>query len=211
MKDLIIVGAGGHGRVIADIAQKRGEYDNIAFLDDGQVKESLGLPVIGQTCDMEKYIRKADIFVAIGNNIVREQLIEKLLGLGASIPTLIHPNAVVASSVEVGRGTCIMAGAVVNPCAKIGKGVILNTNGVIDHDCIVEDYAHVSVGAQLAGMVHVGRKTFLGIGSAVKNNVSICANCMIGAGAVVVKDIEESGTYIGVPAKKCTSINKIGV
>ena len=202
MKRLIIVGAGGHGRVIADIAQKRNEYATIAFLDDGDMRESMGIPVIGKTNEIEKYVEDYDIFVAIGNNSVRERFIERLLSLGAKIPTLIHPNAVVASSVEIGIGTCVMAGAIINPCAKLGKGVILNTCGVVDHDGVVEDYAHVSVGAQLAGMVRLGKKTFLGIGAVVKNNVSVCGNCMIGAGAVVVKNIDEEGTYIGVPAKK---------
>ena len=202
MKDLIIIGAGGHGRVIADIAQKLGVYNTIAFLDDGEVKESMGLPIIGKTTDIEKYVKTADVFVAIGNSQVRGDFIERLLSLGTNIPTLIHPSAVIGACVDIGVGTAVMAGAVINPCSKLGKGVILNTCSSIDHDCIIGDYCHIAVGVHVAGTVNLGEKVWLGAGATIRNNVSICADCIIGAGAVVVKDITESGTYIGVPAKR---------
>lgn len=201
MKDLIIIGAGGHGRVIADIAQKLGVYETISFLDDGDAKETMGLPIAGKTSDIEKYVKTADIFVAIGNSKVRGDFIERLLAMGANVPTLIHPSAIIGVCVEIGVGTAIMAGAVINPCSKLGKGVILNTCSSIDHDCIVGDYCHIAVGVHVAGTVTLGDKVWLGAGTTIKNNVSICADCIIGAGAVVVKDITESGTYIGVPAK----------
>ena len=202
MKKLIIIGAGGHGRVIADIAQKLGVYKTIAFLDDGEKKECMGLSIVGKTADVDKYIAQADIFVAIGNNVLRGQWIKNLLRKGANVPTLIHPNTTVGAYVEIGVGTAVVAGAVINPCAKIGQGVIVNTCSSIDHDCVIGDYCHISVGARIAGTVSIGDDTFVGAGAMVKNNINICENCMIGAGAVVVKDITESGTYIGVPAKR---------
>ena len=202
MKDLIIIGAGGHGRVIADIAQKLGVYNTIAFLDDGDAQESMGLPIVGKAADMEKYVDKADVFVAIGNSKVRRMFIERLLSAGANIPTLIHPSAVVGPCVEIGVGTAVMAGAVINPCSKLGKGVILNTCSSIDHDCIIGDYCHIAVGVHIAGTVRLGENVWLGAGTIIKNNVEICRNCIIDAGGVVVKDITESGTYVGVPAKK---------
>ena len=201
MKNLIIIGAGGHGLVIADIAQKMGTYETISFLDDRDVKEVMGLPVVGKTTCIEKYINTADIFVAIGDNKVRGQFIERLLAIGANIPTLIHPSAIIGACVKIGVGSAIMAGSVINPCSKLGKGVILNTCSSIDHECEVGDYCHISVGAHIAGMVKLDEYSFVGIGAAVKNNISICKNCIIGAGAVVVKNITESGTYIGIPAK----------
>jgi sugar O-acyltransferase (sialic acid O-acetyltransferase NeuD family) len=201
VKDLIIIGAGGHGRVIADIAQKLGVYDSISFLDDGDALTSMGLPIVGTTKDIEKYVGKADFFVAIGNSKVRGEFIERLRSMGASVPTLIHPSAVIGDCVEIGIGTAIMAGTVINPCSKLGKGVILNTCSSIDHDCIVGDYCHIAVGVHVAGTVCLGDKVWLGAGATVKNNVNVCADCLIGAGAVVVKDITVSGTYIGVPAK----------
>ena len=201
MKDLIIIGAGGHGRVIADIAQKSSVYQSIAFLDDGDAKISMGLPVIGRLSEVEKYIKTADIFVAIGNSKLREEFTEKLLAMGANVPTLIHPSAVIGSCVEIGVGTAIMAGVVLNPCAKIGKGVIVNTCSSIDHDCIVGDYCHIAVGVRIAGTVHFEERVWLGAGATVKNNVDICADCIIGAGAVVIDHIKAKGTYVGVPAK----------
>jgi len=202
MKELVIIGAGGHGRVIADIAQKLGVYKTISFLDDGDAKETMGLPIIGRSSDVEKYTNTADIFVAIGNSAVRSEFIERLLAMGANVPTLIHPSAIIGACVEIGLGTAIMAGTVINPCSKLGKGCIVNTSSSIDHDCMIGDYVHIAVGAHLAGAVSVGKKTWIGAGATVSNNVDICSNCMIGAGAVVIKDITESGTYIGVPAKK---------
>ena len=95
-----------------------------------------------------------------------------------------------------------MAGVVINPGAQIGKGCIINTSSSVDHDCQIEDYVHISVGAHLSGTIEVGERTWIGAGATVSNNVNICGGCTIGAGAVVVKDITESGTYVGVPAKK---------
>ncbi len=202
MKNLIIIGAGGHGRVIADIAQKTEVYENIAFLDDSDIRESMGMPVVGKVCDMDKYISTADMFVAIGNNKVREALTEKLISLKAKVPTLIHPSAIIGSCVEIDVGTAIMAGAVINPCSKIGKGVILNTCSSVDHDCVIGDYCHIAVGVHVAGTVRLEKRILIGAGATIKNNVNIATECIIGAGAVVVKNITEHGTYTGVPAKK---------
>lgn len=202
MKNLIIIGAGGHSRVIADIAQKLGKYKTISFLDDGDAKETMGLPIVGKTSDVEKYIDTADVFVAIGNSKGRGDFIDRLLAMGANVPTLIHPSAIIGACVEIGVGTAIMAGAVVNPCSKIGKGVILNTCSSIDHDCIIGDYCHIAVGVHVAGTVILDDRVFLGAGATIINNIKICADCVIAAGAVVIKDIMETGTYIGVPAKK---------
>lgn len=202
MKDLIIIGAGGHGRVVADIAKKLNIYKTISFLDDGEANETMGFPIIGNTLDVEKYIDTSDIFVAIGNSKVRADFIERLLARGASVPVLIHPSAIIGTCVEIGVGTAVMAGAVVNPCSRLGKGVILNTCSSVDHDCEVGDFCHIAVGVHIAGTVALGKNVCLGAGVTVKNNVTICSDCIVGAGAVVVKDIKEQGTYIGVPAKK---------
>ncbi|HOV25848.1 MAG TPA: acetyltransferase [Pseudobacteroides sp.] len=203
MKDkLIIIGAGGHGKVVADIAIKTNKWQNIAFLDDESNKTNLGIMVIGKTYDVSKYKDEADFFVAIGNNAARENIQEKLIANGASIAILIHPDATIGADVEIGIGTVVMAGVVINSSSKIGKGCIINTNSSIDHDNIIEDYVHISPGANLAGTVKVGRGSWLGIGSIISNNVSICSGCILGAGAVAVKDITEPGTYVGVPVRK---------
>lgn len=204
MKDrLLIIGAGGHGKVVADIALKMDRWDYIAFLDDNDdIKTSMGIEVIGKSADMFRYIKDYDIFVAIGNNETRKVIQEKLEVEGASIPVLIHPDAIIGEKVEINAGTVVMAGVVVNCCTIIGKGCIINTGATIDHDNLIEDYVHISPGVHTAGAVRIGKGTWLGIGSIVSNNITITSGCTIGAGAVVVRDIDKSGTYVGVPARR---------
>lgn len=200
MKKLIIIGASGHGKVVADLAKKNG-YEDISFLDDNEsLTECGGYPVLGASNQYPDF--DCDMVIAIGNAAIRRDFQEKLEHSGKSIATLVHPNAVVGENVSIGEGTVIMAGAVINPCSVIGKGCIINTCASVDHDCTVEDYAHISVGAHLAGTVHVGQAAWIGIGAVISNNIDIAANCMIGAGAAVVRNIEEKGTYAGVPARK---------
>ena len=200
MKTLGIIGASGHGKVVADIAKKIG-YEEIVFFDDNQEMKRCGVyTVIGVTQDIFQH--NCDAFVAIGNPMVRSRLLEQLEREEKYVPVLVHPSAVVAEDIQLGTGTVVAAGAVINPGARIGKGCIINTCSSVDHDCIVEDYVHVSVGAHVAGTVLIGHHTWVGAGVTVSNNINICANCMIGAGAVVCKDIVEEGTYIGVPARK---------
>ena len=200
---LLIIGASGHGKVVADIALKMNRWQSISFLDDNEnLKFSLGFEVIGKSNEAIRHINDFDIFVGIGNNVIREKIQESLEVEGARIPTLIHPNATLGEQVEVGTGTVVMAGVVINCCAQIGKGCIINTGATIDHDNHLEDFVHISPGAHLAGTVKVGQGSWLGIGSMVSNNINITSNCMVGAGAVVVKDITETGTYVGVPARR---------
>lgn len=201
MKKLIIIGASGHGKVVADIAVRRG-YLEIAFLDDSpSVKECAGYPVVGITKDAFRYAG-SDFFVAVGNAKIRSKIQNELAVQNLHVATLIHPNAVLAPDVQVGAGTVIMAGAVVNPGTVMGEGCIVNTGATVDHDNVLGNYVHISVGSHTAGTVHLGDSTWVGAGAIVSNNVSICGECMIGAGAVVVKNIETVGTYVGVPARK---------
>ena len=200
---LLIIGASGHGKVVADIAIKMSKWDSIQFLDDNKsIHSSLGLKVIGKSDDVFGYLDDCDIFVGIGDNSIRKKIQRMLETVNASIPILIHPGSIIGGQVEIGEGSVIMPGAVVNCCTKIGKGCVINTGATVDHDNKIEDYVHISPGAHLAGNVRVGKGSWLGVGSIVSNNVSITEGCQIGAGAVVVKDIDTSGVYVGVPAKK---------
>lgn len=200
---LLIIGASGHGKVVADIALKMNKWQSIAFLDDDKsIKTSMGLEVIGTSDDVFTHIDEYEIFVGIGNNDTRQKIHEMLETFGASIPVLIHPNAIIGNKVEIGNGTAVMAGAVVNCCTKIGKSCIINTGSTIDHDNCIEDFVHVSPGAHLAGTVKVGQGTWLGIGSIVSNNINITNGCKVGAGSVVVRDIIETGTYVGTPVRR---------
>lgn len=199
---LLIIGAGGHGKVAADVAETMGCYETIVFADDDEAIQScMGYPVIARKSLGEDELVQQDVFVAVGNSAVRERIQKEMEEKGCFIPTLIHPSAVIARGVTVGKGTVVMAGAVINPDAGIGEGCILNTASSVDHDCKVGDYCHISVDAHLTGTVTIGEHTWIGAGACVNNNLTICSHCMVGSGACVVKDITEPGTYIGVPAK----------
>lgn len=190
---LTIIGASGHGKVVADIAMLRG-YDEIVFLDDDEsIKDCAGFPVIGKT----DRIVDGDCVIAVGNAETRSKLMA-----GKTIVTLTHPSAIIAKDVLIGAGTVVMAGAVINPGAVIGRGCIVNTCSSVDHDCLIGDFTHISVGAHLSGTVSVGDNVWIGAGATVSNNINICENCIVGAGAVVIKDIKRPGTYVGVPAKR---------
>ncbi len=198
---LVIVGASGHGKVVADIAQLRG-YEEIVFLDNNpSLRKCAGHPVLGSDALLDTL--EGDVFIAIGDWRTRKRLMDN--HPERVYPVLIHPSAVIARSCRIGEGSVVMGGVVVNPDAVLGRGVIINTSSSIDHDCIVGNFVHVSVGAHLSGTVEVGEGTWIGVGAIVSNNLSICAHCMIGAGAVVVKNIAEPGTYVGIPAKPKTT------
>lgn len=196
MDRLLIIGASGHGKVIADIARLNG-YNSIAFLDDDpELTECEGYPVIGKCKDAPE----GDIFVAIGNAVTRRAFVE--LYSDREQPVLIHPDAVIADRVSIGKGTAVMAGVVINPGTTIGEGCIINTCSSVDHDCNIGDYAHISVGSHISGTVDIGCNTWIGAGSTVINNIEICNDVLLGAGSVVVKDIDKPGKYYGVPARQ---------
>ena len=198
MRKLAIIGASGHGKVVADIARKNG-YKEIVFLDDDESIHECGCyPVIGKSSEAGTIY--ADIIVGIGNAGIRKRIQESVPE--GELVTLIHPDAVIAEDVAIGAGTVVMAGAVINPGVRIGKGCIINTCSSVDHDCVVGDYVHIAVGSHLCGTVSVGSGTWIGAGAIVSNNISICPDCMIGAGAVIVKNIDSAGTYMGVPARR---------
>ena len=202
MKKLIIIGAGGHGKVAADIALKMACYSEVLFLDDNRIGAVNSVPVIGKVNEYKDFKNDAVYFVAIGNAAVRKRFVDMLEESGLEVVSLIHPSACIAKNVQIGKGAIVMAGAVVNSDTVIGRGVILNTASSVDHDNVIEEYAHIAVGAHTCGDVHIGKQVWVGAGAVVSNNIEICDGCMIGAGAVVVKDIVEKGTYIGLPAKK---------
>lgn len=196
---LVIIGAGGHGKVIADIALKVG-YQNIVFLDDAETGERMGFPIVGTSDDiMSMDDEETDFVIAIGDNHTRQRL---AIAHDVNWVTLIHPGAVIGAGVQIGKGTVVMAMAVLNPDAVVGEHCIINTGAIVEHDNVIGDYVHLSPRVALGGTVHVGKGTHVGIGATVRNNINICDTCVIGAGSVIVKDIEVEGTYVGVPGRK---------
>ena len=197
-KSIIIIGASGHGKVVADIALLNG-YTEIMFADSNPaISKCAGFCVMDY--DSIAANPDGDLFIAIGDSKIRKRLME--VYNNRHFPILVHPDAVVANDTTIGAGTVIMAGTVINPGVKIGRGCIINTCSSVDHDCEIGDFVHIAVGSHLGGTVKVENETWIGAGATVSNNVDICAGCMIGVGAVVIKNIEEKGTYFGVPAKK---------
>ena len=199
MNRLIIIGAGGHGKVIADIANKNG-YTDICFADDRAEGTCMGFPILGTTSDLEAWNDGiTDFVIGIGNNAVRKKIAEKY---DVNWVSLVHPSAQIGLHVSIGKGTVVMAGAVINVCATVGEHCIINTGAIVEHDNVIEDYVHLSPKVALGGTVQIGELTHVGIGAAVRNNIRICGMSTIGAGAVVVRNIQDSGTYIGIPARK---------
>lgn len=208
-KKVVIIGAGGHAKVIADIIEKSGDQI-IGFLDD---KLEKGTKVVGNykvignlNNRLPLSIANSDyeFIIAIGNNYKRRQISNTP---NLKFYTAIHPSVQIGLDVEIKEGTTIMANASINSSAKIGRHCIVNTGAIVEHDNIIEDFVHISPNASLGGTVKIGENTHVGIGSVIKNNITICGDCTIGAGAVVIKDITEEGTYVGVPVRKMEEVN----
>ncbi len=202
MNRLVIVGACGHGRVIADVAKLSGNFSEIVFLDNHKVGESHGYSIMGKVEEYSKFIEDSSFFVAIGHNEARKKMQLEMMEAGAHMATLVHPMASIGSEVKIGAGTVVMAGAVINAGAKIGQGVIINTCSSVDHDGVIGDFVHIAVGAHLAGNVTVCDETLVGAGATLISAIMVRKTCQVGAGAVVLHNINEPGTYVGVPAKK---------
>lgn len=190
--ELIIIGAGGHSKVVEEIARLNG-YKVRGFLDDSQSG------ALGRISDAENF-KDCDFVIAIGNNVIREKIVAEHSGL--NFASLVHPKAVVSGSATIGDGTVVMAGAIINPDAKVGNHCIINTGAIVEHDNEIADFVHISPNATLCGTVRVGERTHIGAGVTVRNNLNITADCIIGVGSAVVKDIEKAGIYVGVPAKE---------
>ena len=194
MNRLVIYGASGHGRVIADIAKMSG-YTDIVFYDDDPGKTSLGDYEVLHELDDSDF----DLIIGVGDNATRQMLAEKM---NRKLVTLIHPDTSIGENVQIGEGCVVMARAVINPGTIIGKGVIINTCASVDHDNRIGDFVHVSVNAHTAGTVTIGDRSFIGMSASIINNLTIGEDVFIGAGAVVVNDVNESGTYVGSPARR---------
>lgn len=199
-EQVVIIGASGHGKVIADIIMQVGDYVK-GFLDDADhLPEAIeGIPVLGKISSYEKY-NGCKFIVAIGNALIRKRIVNELKD--ARWYTAIHPSAQISClGVTIGEGTVVMAQAVINSCTTIGRHCIINSSAVVEHDNVLSDYVHVSPGAVLAGTVSIGENTHIGAGAVVRNNINITSDCIIGAGAVVISNTVQRGTYVGVPAR----------
>ena len=200
---LALLGASGHGKVLADMAELLG-WQHIDFYDDAwpTLVNNGPWPVVGNTTRLIQTLAEYQgVVVAIGNNAIRLAKLTELTQQGATLISLVHPAAVVSRHASLGAGTVVMAGAVVNACARVGEGCIINTNASVDHDCTLAPGVHISPGANLAGGVSVGQGSWVGIGACVRQLVTLGQNTMVGAGSVVVAPVSDFQTVVGNPAK----------
>ncbi len=205
LSEILIYGAGGHGKVVTDIVERQARYRVVGFLDDNPQlwgTELLGYKILGGfPVLLDEGFACYPVVIAIGDNQVRKQLAERLDALGYGFARAIHPSAQIARDTQIGPGVMVMANVAINPGAKIGAHAIVNTGATVDHDCVIHDFVHISPGAVLAGNVVIGEGSHIGMGCSILPNVQIGAHSVVGAGAVVTKNIAARVTAVGVPAK----------
>lgn len=202
MKKLIIIGAGGHGKVVSSIAKQTKRFDEIYFVDDHSTGSVNGINIIGKIDCISNFKSGYEFFVAIGNNKIRKKITDELLESNYLLATLLHQNTVISDSVEIGKGTVIMPGVIVNNDAQIGSGCIINTNTVVEHDCIIGDFVHLSPSVTVAGTTKVGNLSWIGTNATLINNLKVGQNVIVGASGLVIDNLESNATYVGIPVKK---------
>jgi sugar O-acyltransferase (sialic acid O-acetyltransferase NeuD family) len=204
----LVLGAGGHGRVVLDIIVNAGIYEVAGFLDSnpGLVGRRVdGVQVLGHPDDVERIRDEFDVnraVIAIGDNGVRRHFADRLDDLGFELVNAIHPSANLAHNVTLGTNLVIAAGSLVCAHCQIGDSVILNTGAIVDHETTIGTATHVCPGARLAGRVTIGSGAFIGIGATIIQNLRIGYESVVGAGAVVISDVAPMTTVVGVPARE---------
>lgn len=211
MEKIILIGGGGHCKVIIDAVLKGQQYEIEGIIDPNISigKKVLNIPVIGNDGNLSDIYNRGvkNAFIAVGSTgdfptiRRREEIHEQLKAIGFNLPTIVHPAAVIAEQCSLDEGVFVAAGAVINPGTRAGKNVIVNTLSSIDHDCQVADFVHIAPGANLSGGVTIGRFTHIGVGTVVNQGINIGCNCLIGSGSVVVRDIEDNSKAFGNPCK----------
>ncbi|MBT1247038.1 MULTISPECIES: acetyltransferase [unclassified Thermosipho (in: thermotogales)] len=207
-RKIILVGGGGHCKVVLSIILENNDYEIIGISD---VESELGKKINGieikYTDDQlvqlfNEGVKNALVTVgSVGNSALRIKLFNKIKEIGFNIPIIISKKAIIAKNVLIGEGTVIMPGVIINPGVKIGKNCIINSGAIVEHDCIINNNVHVAPGVTLSGGVKIGENSHIGAGSTVIQNIKIGKNTIIGAGAVVVKDIPDNVKAFGVPAR----------
>lgn len=206
-RSLVIWGTGGHARVVADIVNLEQRYDIIGFLDDvrepGEETGFCAARILGGRAALPELARRGvdAVLIALGDPHDRLMLAELATSHGLPLAAAVHPRATVAGDVEVSPGSVVVAGAVVNPGVHMGLAVIINTLAGVDHGCVLEAGATICPGARLGGDVRVGRCAWVGIGATVRERIHIGEHAVVGAGAVVVRDVPPRAVVVGVPGR----------
>jgi UDP-perosamine 4-acetyltransferase len=204
---LVLVGGGGHCKVVIDMLVKEDKYEIVGITDIRNIGNTVfNVPIIGEDSILAEIFQNGvtNALITIGsvkNNEFRKQLYNKVKQLGFKLITVIHPQAIIGFNVKIEEGSVVLASSVINADTRIGSNCIINTGSIIEHECIIGDHVHISPGVKIAGGVSIGDKSFIGIGSTVIQGVNIGKNVTIGAGSVVINDIPDNVVALGVPAK----------
>ena len=209
MKSVLLIGGGGHAKAIIEIITMRKKYHIAGITDNNSgEKEKLisGVPIIGNDDNLQIYFQKGikRAFITLGSvadTRPRIRLYTMLKEIGFELINVIHPSAIITTSLKIGLGNALMAGSIINTSTTLGSNCIINTGAVVEHDCIIEDHVHIATGAKLAGGVNVKEGTHVGIGVTVKQGVTIGRQVVVGAGALVLKDIPDHVMCAGIPAR----------
>jgi sugar O-acyltransferase (sialic acid O-acetyltransferase NeuD family) len=208
-RPILLYGASGHAKVVLDLVRAAGCWQVVALLDDNPALHGTafcGVPIPGGHSALAPLLSTCvGGVVAIGNNAIRRRIADSLTANGLILVSACHPQACIAADVELGAGSVVMAGVVINPATRIGANCIINTRSSIDHDCCIGDHVHIAPGVTLCGGVTVGEGAFVGAGATVIPNVTIGANAMVGAGATVIAPVPPGTTVVGIPARPLKS------
>lgn len=203
MENIVVIGAGGHAKVVIDILLKDSTKNIVGILDDGfeklKYRDIFGINILGKVSELKRFPKDYSYIIAIGNRDVRDRIVKKYPYL--KYINAISPRAYIANGVEIGVGTVISHNAVINPDTKIGNHCIINTGAVVEHDTLVGDLSHIAPGVTICGGVTIGRGCWIGAKSVVIEGKSIGENCMIGAGSVIVRDVEKNSKVYGNPGR----------
>ena len=200
---MIIIGTGGHARVVAEVA-KLLKFEVRGFLDldySGRKEEILGFPVLGGIDRLELIPRSSSFFVAVGDNGPRKKLFQEMISRDFKPVTLIHPSVIISEEAVIGKGTFIGAGSIINTNAQIGDNSIINTGVIIDHETTIGRDSHIAPGCRIAGRVKIGEGTFVGIGASLIDKIKLGDGVIVGAGTVIIEDVPSFSKIVGVPGR----------
>lgn len=201
MEKILVLGNGGHAKSLIDIIERQKKYTISSLIINDEVLDSRQYPIIGNDNDLENLfssgIKNAAVGIGyLGKSELREKLYERLKDIGFEIPVICDPSAIISDRVQIGEGSFIGKGVIINSCDAVGKMCIINSGAVIEHDCSVGDFTHVAVASVLCGEVKVGRASFIGANSTVIQSRAIGNECIIGAGTVIKRNVEDYQTVL---------------
>lgn len=206
MEKIIIIGGGGHAKVIIAILKKQKKFEVVGYTDISDNGLILGIPFLGKDDKLQTLfdsgIHNATIGIGqIKSSVRRERIADLLSNIGFKLPAIISPNCIINEDVTIGNGTVVMDGVVINSGTRVGEFSIINTNASIDHDCLIGDFTHIAPGVILSGEVKIGNNVLIGTGANIIQQVEIPDNTIISAGSSVLRSIKTSGIYRGIPVK----------